>query len=98
MIDINNNPFGEMHEGKKFQGQMTIVFEAFFEKPKTMKMVFIETGIDRSNITRFIAIWKNQGRICKVDTKECPVTKHPFVGFYTTDPAKCPKSNQLNLF
>ncbi len=35
----------------KFQPQMKIVFEAFQEQPKTMRMVEVETGIIRSNIT-----------------------------------------------
>ena len=43
---------------KKFIGQMTKVFKAFYSHPKTMLMVSIETGILRANICRYVAFWE----------------------------------------
>ncbi len=81
----------------KFQPQMKIVFEAFQEQPKTMRMVEVETGIIRSNITWYVDEWRKENRIFEVRKGICPITKFSNVGFFTTNPDLIPKSNQLNL-
>ena len=68
-----------------FVRQFQIVFQAFSEKPKTMMMVEVETGIMRSNITRFVARMKRCGTITLVKTDLCPITKCN-AGFYQTFP------------
>ena len=79
------------------QAQMEIVFNAFFEFPKTMKEVDQETNIMRENICRYVRSFRNQKSIILVDYRKCRVTGRK-AGVYTTDPAQFPKSNQLQLF
>lgn len=71
-------------EVKYFQAQKKAVFNAFREKPKTMLMVSIETGILRANICRYVAEMEKENRICKVRKSFCPISKH-VAGFYTTN-------------
>ncbi len=63
--------------------QRMIVLAAF-RKPKTMLEVSFETGILRSNICRFISKWQEQGKIVRVGSGICPVSKHG-AGFYTSN-------------
>jgi hypothetical protein len=71
-------------KGKNFVPQMQRVFAAFSRQPKTMLMVAVETGIMRSNITRYVAKWKKQRCIKIVRYGICPISKH-HAGFYTTN-------------
>ncbi len=82
-----NNPNFFKGQGKdtKISGQMTKVFNAFSTQPKTMKMVSIQTGIDRANICRYVAEWKEQNSIQEVRKGLCRITKHR-AGYLTTDP------------
>jgi len=81
------NPFSgnEHRKGKHFQAQMKRVFAAFYSQPKTMLMVSIETGIRRSNITRYVAKWHKQNRIAMVRKGICPISKRSGVQFLTTN-------------
>lgn len=78
--------------------QLKIVFNAFFENPKTMQEVSIETGIMRSNICWYIRYFRNQRIIALVGYRKCNITKYSKVGTYTTNPDLFPISNQLKLF
>lgn len=95
----NNNPLHK-RQGKDtdFQTQMKIVLKAFYEQPKTMLMVEVETGIMRSNITWYVDEWRKQDKIIEVKQGVCPISKYPTVGYYTTNPDLFPKSNQLKMF
>jgi|SRR5690554_3840775 len=91
---LNNN---FKAKDKQFHAQMSKVFKAFSERPKTMLMVSIETSILRANICRYVAEWREQNRIDVVKTGLCEVSKHR-AGYLTTDPSLFPTSNQLSLF
>jgi hypothetical protein len=78
--------------------QLNIVFNAFFESPKTMKEVDKETGIMRESICRYIKTLRAKNRIALVGYRKCNVTNHDKVGTYTTNPDLFPVSNQLKLF
>jgi hypothetical protein len=82
-----------------FVNQYQIVYQSFLERPKTMLQVFIETGILRANICRYIADMEDKGLIQVIRKGYCPYT-HFMAGFYSTDKALFNKSNvqQLNLF
>ena len=67
----------------KFQTQRTIVFKSFSIQPKTMKMVSVETGIDRANICRFISKWTDENRIEIVRKGFCKIS-NARAGFYST--------------
>ncbi len=73
-------------------------FQAFFDSPKTMKMVEVQLGIDRANQCRYIAKLRKQDRVAVVRHGYCPITHH-WAGFLTTNPALFPNQpEQLSLF
>lgn len=76
----------ERHKDKYFLTQEKRTFVALFKQPKTMKMVEVETGIDRANVCRYIDVWKERNCIRVAKKGICPITKHR-AGFYTTNPA-----------
>lgn len=80
--------------------QLDVVFDSFKERPKTMKMVNMETDIMRENICRYVAILQEQGKIAVVKTGRCPITGYSGVNYYTTDPELFPArtTSQLSLF
>lgn len=82
--------------GNKYD-QLRIVFNAFYEHPKTMKEVNVETDIMRENICRYVNTLRNENRISLVGYRKCKITGHNKVGTYTTDPEQFIKSNQLEL-
>lgn len=86
--DSLNNAFNGSGNGKdkKNTAQMKTVFKAFGAFPKTMKMVSVETGIDRANICRYVGKWKKNDRIQIINFGICPITKTGGVQFLTTDP------------
>jgi hypothetical protein len=69
-----------------FQAQMKRVFAAFHRQPKTMLMVSSETGIMRSNITRYVAKWKKLDCIKIVRLGTCPISKSAGVQYLTANP------------
>ena len=77
--------------------QINVVFNAFFEYPKTMKEVYIETGIVRESICRYKKTLILQNRISLICYRKCKVTNRN-VGAYSTNPDCFVKSNQLKLF
>ena len=77
---------GNKSKDKHFQAQMERVFLALYKQPKTMLMVEVETGIMRSNITRYVAKWKKQDCIKIVRFGICPISKSTGVQFLTTNP------------
>ena len=89
-----NSPkvFSHKGQGKSthFQAQMKRVFAALYRQPKTMLMVEVETGITRSNITRYVAKWKKQDCIKIVRLGICPISKSTGVQFLTTNPELFP--------
>ena len=77
---------GNKSKDKHYQTQMQVVFDALLKQPKTMLMVEVETGIMRSNITRYVAKWKKQDCIKIVRLGICPISKSTGVQFLTTNP------------
>ena len=88
--------FNSLEQGK--DKQLNMVFSAFFESPKTMKEVDMETTIMRENICRYVRTLRQKNRIALVGYRKCKVTGNGKVGIYTTNPELFPKSNQLQLF
>ena len=99
-----NSPKVFLHKGQgkdtHFQGQTQRVFTAFLRHPKTMLTVSIETGVMRSNITRYVAKWRKQNRIKTIRKGICPISKSTGVQFLTTNPDLFPivkPSNTVKL-
>ena len=69
------------------------VFNAFVERPKTMRMVEQETGIRRDSFICWrMGEWQEQGRACVTHYGVCPISKRSKVGFYTTNKNHFPTS------
>ena len=82
---------------KEFKGQMKTVFTSLSEQPKTMLMVSIETGILRSNICRYVAVWRELNKIAVFKNTTCTISKRK-ADYLTTDPNLFKESNQLEMF
>tara|TARA_R110002096_G_scaffold114977_4_gene249149 strand:- start:1637 stop:1951 length:315 start_codon:yes stop_codon:yes gene_type:complete len=82
-------PVNCLHKGQDksthCQAQKKRVFEALYRQHKTILMVFVETGILRANICRYVAQWEKQNCIRIVRKGICPISKHR-AGFYTVKP------------
>lgn len=78
--------------------QLARVFNSFFESPKTMKEVDVETGIMRENICRYVRTFRKENRIVLVGYRRCKITGCGRVGIYSTNPDFFPKSfTQTNI-
>lgn len=77
---------GNTSKDNHFKAQMKRVYLSFQKQPKTMLMVSVETGIMRSNITRYVAKWRKQNCIEIVRIGICPISKSTGVQFLTTNP------------
>ena len=91
----NSNGKGKANH---FKTEQKKVLEALKIKPMTMKEVFVETGVMRENICRYVVILLETGRIKITQKRKCTITGHTSVNEYTGNPELFPKTNQLNLF
>jgi len=89
----------KQNKDNHFVSQYKTVYQSFKERPKTMLMVSLETGILRANICRYIAEMEEKGQIQVIRKDYCPYT-HFVAGFYSTNEALFTKSKvkQLDLF
>ena len=78
------NPLNDNGKGSDFYTQYQIVYHSFKERPKTMLDVFLETGILRANICRYVADMADKGLIQLLYKREDEHTKFT-AGYYTTD-------------
>lgn len=79
------------------KAQLEKTFQAFRESPKTTKMVEVETGIQRANLTRYVAYFRKRKKIVEVEKARCPITKHKAT-FYSTDPEYFKPETQAEMF
>lgn len=71
----------------KYANQMAKVYKAF-STPKTMLMAAKDTGIERANICRFCAHWKESNKLELKFKSICEISKHRAGYYVTTDPGK----------
>lgn len=69
----------------KYLIQSRKVFKAFRERPKTMLMVSVETGVLRANICRYVAEFRKLDSIEVERKSTCEISNHR-ANFYTTNP------------
>lgn len=79
-----------------FVSQYQVVYQSFMEKPKTMLDVFLETGILRANICRYVADMENKGLIQLLYKMDDEHTKCK-AGYYTTNKALFHKIDDKQL-
>ena len=78
------NPMNYGCKDSDFRTQYQIVYQSFAERPKTMLDVFLETGILRANICRYVADMEDKGLIQLLYKKDDRHTRNK-AGYYTTD-------------
>ncbi|WP_034917821.1 hypothetical protein [Gillisia sp. CAL575] len=100
MSTTNTQSLITFHRNKdrQFKVQLAKVYQAFIDKPMTMKEVDVYTGVMRENICRYVDDLIEQGRIAIIRKRKCTVTGYPYVNEYTGNPELFPKSNQLKMF
>jgi hypothetical protein len=84
----------------RWQSQAKKIFEAFYETPLTMYQCSKRTGIERPNICRRVADWRETGQIKVVTVNVDPLTQRR-AQFFSTNPRFWPaesNGSQLNFF
>lgn len=87
----------KQNKHKRLRNQLKTVFDAFNQKPQTMKEVSVKTGIDRANICWYCRAMKLKGSIVAYKKTVCSITRH-WATQWTTDHNLFPKQKQLPLF
>lgn len=78
--------------------QLAQVYKAFYEQPRTMKEVFVETGVLREFVCWYCRELRLSGRLHFLRKRRCTITGH-WVCEYTTNEKLFPKlPKQLSLF
>jgi len=77
--------------------QLKLVYDAFYDKPRTMKEVFVLTGVLREFVCWHCRALREENRLFFIRKRRCTITGEN-VNEYTSDPSKAPVDNQLNLF
>lgn len=97
--NTNHRPenLNKYSEYQSVKNQVPTVFKAFYDEPKTMKEVELDTNIDRAHICRYVATFLKENRIAFLHDRKCRATGS-LAGAYTTKPELFPKSNQLSIF
>ena len=90
------NPMNYGCKDSDFRTQYQIVYQSFAERPKTMLDVFLETGILRANICRYVADMEDKGLI-QMLYKMDDVHTRCKAGYYTTDKALFHKVDDKQL-
>jgi len=95
MMNTNNNP---LHKRQGEDTQLQVVFKAFYEKPRTMKEVFVCTGVLREFICWYCHELRLSGRLFFLKKRKCTITGKR-VNEYTTNEKFVPEfPKQLKLF
>lgn len=67
-----------------FSSQYQVVYTSFMQQPKTMLDVFLQTGILRANVCRYVAIMKKEG-VIQLIRKDKDRSTGYMAGYYSTD-------------
>jgi hypothetical protein len=94
MESYNNNP--DKNQGE--YTQIKVVFKAFYEKPRTMKEVFIHTGILREFVCWHCRELRLSGHLHFLKKRKCTITGE-WVKEFTTNEKFIPEfPKQLKMF
>lgn len=95
---LNSTPPNSKQNKDKRIKELNLVYDAFFNKPLTMKEVDKLTGVMRESICWYCKALRESNRLYKVRKRRCTVTKYNDVWEWTTNPDLKPENNQLELF
>lgn len=91
----NNNP---LHKRQGKDTQLKAVYNAFFEKPRTMKEVFVCTGVLREFVCWYCRELRLSGRLYFIKKRKCSITGE-WVKEFTTNEKFVPEfPKQLKMF
>lgn len=82
---------------KQILDQLQKVFNEFYKKPQSMKMVSVKLKIDRGNICWFCREFRLNNKLGIAKRGFCKITKR-LVNYYTTNPDLIPINPQTKLF
>lgn len=85
-----------MKESKK-KAQCKIVYHILKEYPQTTKMIQVNTGIPRENITRHISELERRKKVTVVERKKCSITRH-LAKYYSSERKYFKPVQQSELF
>jgi predicted transcriptional regulator len=85
-----------MKESKK-KTQRKRVYEILKDFPQTTKMIQLNTGIPRENITRHIAKLEKRKKVTVVKKAPCEITKHS-AKYYSSEQKYFEPETQSELF
>ena len=95
MERTNNNP---LHKIQGKDTQLVAVYNALFEKPRTMKEVYVRTGVLREFVCWYCRELRLNSRLYLVGKRRCTITGQ-IVNEYTTNELFVPEfPKQLSLF
>jgi len=95
MENTNNNPSYKRHGQDT---QLKAVYNAFFEKPRTMKEVFVCTGVVREFVCWYCRELRLSGRLFFIKKRKCSITGE-WVKEFTTNEKFVPEfPKQLKMF
>jgi len=76
---------------------LDLVYSSLLDKPKTMKMVEEDTGIDRAYICWAVKKLREQNKLEVFEIKLCKITKHR-AGYLTVDKRLFKDVTQYSFF
>jgi response regulator of citrate/malate metabolism len=79
------------------KAQIKRFYECLKERPMTTKMAAEKLGIQRCNLTRYVAYLEKRNLITVVQEKPCEITKHQ-AKYYSTDRMYFQPETQSELF
>jgi hypothetical protein len=94
--EFHDSPRTYTYKDSQFNNQFQAVYSAFFDAPKSMLEVAVQTKIFRANICRFVRSLRKNDKIFLVEKRRCKITGQ-IVGAYSTNPELKPFDNQLRL-
>jgi predicted transcriptional regulator len=81
----------------KIRSQRRIVYDILKDSPQTTKMLQVNTGIPRENITRYIATLEKAKKVTVVKKASCEITKHS-AKYYSSEQKYFEPETQSELF
>jgi len=95
MESTNNNP---LHQRQCKDTQLKAVYNALFEQPRTMKEVFVCTGVLREFVCWYCHELRLSGRLYFIKKRRCSITGEWVKEFTTNEKFVSEFPKQLKMF
>ena len=84
-------------KSSKRETQLKAVYDAFHEQPRTMKEVFVKTGVVREFVCWYCRDLRLNSKLFFIRKRRCSITNE-LVNEYSTNEDFKPPQSQLQLF